>query len=45
VFFPANDALAGLPLAVSIFGISVVARPLGGALFGAFSHLRPLKGP
>jgi hypothetical protein len=36
-FFPANDPLTGLLLAVSTLGIGVVARPLGGPLFGAYS--------
>jgi len=36
LFFPANDPVAGLLYSLLTFGLGMVVRPLGAALFGSF---------
>ena len=36
LFFPANDPVAGLLYSLATFGLGLVVRPLGAALFGSF---------
>lgn len=36
LFFPANDPVAGLLFSLLTFGLGMVVRPLGAALFGSF---------
>jgi MFS family permease len=36
LFFPADDPVAGLLYSLAAFGIGMVVRPLGAAVFGSF---------
>jgi len=36
LFFPANDPVSGLLYSLATFGLGLVVRPLGAALFGSF---------